>query len=147
MMQIWFLLVLLNLVSGLILVYAEDIKNNLMILLKQESKEKSDNILFFNTALFKLILGFMSFVIGLISLVAVEKDSIPVIENLIPCLTCLISGCSLILHFYSIKQDELMLPELPEVIFNIFFDYKKIIGVASISAGLIHFIVPYILFL
>ncbi|MCR5606942.1 MAG: hypothetical protein K6F69_09025 [Treponema sp.] len=147
MMQIWFLLVLLNLLSGLILVYAEDIKNNLMILLKQESREKSDNILFFNTALFKLILGFMSVAIGLISLIAVEKDSIPVLENLIPSFTCLASGCCLVLHFYNLKQDELMLPVLPDFLFNFFFDYKKIIGIASIAAGLIHFIVPSIMFL
>lgn len=173
MLQFYFLSILLNLISGLVFLYSpknsdgeassnsfdddlfsdsddensassspEDSKSD-------ESKSKAKSNLFeiplFQDASFRLVLGILMVLTGLMKLLSPIQYDVPVVGDLIPALAGLFGGFSILLEWYRNKST--LGVNLPEVLDKIFVDGRKYLGIFCIAAAVLHFIFPRVLFL
>jgi hypothetical protein len=171
MLQFYFLSIMLNLVTGMILVYGKNFiykgeekkeeKQSGDILLDIAENEKNDrkasgsdknpiktifgNNTFFDDKTFRLVLGVLTSFVGLMKLLSVVHNDIPVVGDLIPALAGLFGGVSLLVEYYCQNASgELKLPDLVQ---RLFVDDRKYIGYLCMAAAVLHFLFPDVLLL
>ena len=150
MLQFYFLSILLNLITGLVLIYADifaaDAGKNEKTSEKSSGKIKDlvSGTAFFSNKTFLLIVGILSAFTGVMKLLSVVRNDIPVIGDLLPSLAGLLGGFSVILAYYRMTSAEKI--SLPDIVEKVFVDGHKYVGIFCITAGLLHFIFPGVLF-
>ncbi|MBN1617357.1 MAG: hypothetical protein JW875_08585 [Spirochaetales bacterium] len=133
MVQFYFLSILLNTVTGLIL------------FLGDEEAENNKLPAFAYNETFRLLLGMLTAVTGFFKLLTAIRGDVPVIGDLFPALAGLAGGCTLLYEFYKIRStvDEQALPDLVKRLVT----GRRYIGLASIIAAAAHFLFPIVIFL
>lgn len=172
MLQFYFLSILLNLISGLVFLYSskdsddETSGNSFDDDLFSDSSDSSNSVaadsssddsknkglksnLFeiplFNDASFRLVLGILMVLTGLMKLLSPIQYDVPIVGDLIPALAGLFGGTSILIGWYQQKSSIGL--NLPEVVNKIFIDGRKYLGIFCIAAAVLHFIFPRVLFL
>ncbi len=165
MLQFYFLAVLLNVMAGLILVYAADFMRGTSLgaaagdvpgdgLDAGESGEPDDgegggrlfaHESFMNDSLFRLVVGILAVFSGVLLFVSPVQDDTPVVGDLVPALACICGGATLILEFYANKLSTEI--RLPFFLQGIMVTGRRYLGVFCIVAGIMHFIFPRVMFL
>jgi hypothetical protein len=127
MMQLYFLSILFNAVSGYILFDG------------RESEATSSFALNGGNRSFRLSLGILTALTGFISLIA--GRGLPVLGDFIPALCGLASGGALLFDFY---RSSATLPTEKAALdaVDIIDKYKKPLGVVSMAAAVLHFLLP-----
>ena len=149
MLQFYFLSILLNLLTGLVLLYADIFPEEQNAEEKSEKplgkiKELISNTAFFENKTFLLVVGALSTFTGLMKLLSVVRNDIPVIGDLLPALAGLVGGFTVVLAYYLMTATDPV--SLPDAVHNIFIKGHKYIGVFCIVAALLHFVFPGALF-
>lgn len=135
MLQIYFLTVLTNILAGLT-ISASYLSTKIESL--QVFTEKMEN------KKFRVILGSLTLITGLFTLLNNSPDNIAVLGNLVPAISAMAMGIILIIYYFFNGEEEskivVSIKELSE-------KYGNILGIAGIIIGIIHFIIPTALFL
>lgn len=138
MLQFYFLSILLNTVTGLVLLFAD--KDDLDSL----SEYKVPAIARDET--FRLVLGVLTSVTGFFKLLTAVRGDVPVIGDLLPALAGLAGGFTLLYEFYktrsTLEEDDNLPPFFQKIVAS-----KRYVGVACLFAAGLHFLFPTILFL
>jgi hypothetical protein len=136
MIQFYFLSILFNLVSGYMLVTD-----------RAEAEESVENSLKFpvNTGTFKLILGVLTALTGLLKLLSSVEGDVPVAGDLLPALTGMAAGAALVFSFY--RERSALETEGGRQPGEFILKYKKWAGIAAVVSALLHFLFPGALFL
>ncbi|MBR5866772.1 MAG: hypothetical protein IKZ04_02565 [Spirochaetaceae bacterium] len=147
MLQFYFLSVLLNLITGLILFCSE--KNVTKEIATTEEvqpqvQEKNDVLGFMDNKNFKLVLGVLSVLVGLMKLLSVVQNDVPVIGDLLPSAAGLVGGFCILLDFYKNSSTVEM---NPNKFVQFVSENQKSIGIFCIVVAVLHFIFPKVLFL
>lgn len=167
MLQFYFLSVLLNIVSGLVFLYpqkdsdgalsSENPDDNLFSDLSDSDDENSASdsskakkskfleIPFLEDPSFRLVLGILMVLTGLMKLLSPIQYDVPVVGDLVPALAGLAGGFAVLLDWYKSKSSVDV--NLPGIIDKIFVEGRKYLGIFCIAAGVLHFIFPRVLFL
>lgn len=169
MLQFYFLSILLNLITGCILLYSSEKPEILETRdgtddfsgdkeLSVEEDEKTENpgksagnvfkrifgsSLIAEDSLFQLVIGITGVFTGVIKFLT-AVDGPLFFGDFIPALACITGGLSLLLSYYNSKSDISF--TLPGFLEKIFVDGRKIVGFACIIVAVIHFIIPGVLF-
>ena len=137
MLQFYFLSILLNLITGFILLFAD--KDDM------ESFQGFKMPVIAYDETFRLIVGILSGITGFFKLLTAVRGDVPVIGDLFPALVGLAGGFTLLYEFYrsrsSIEEDTLP-PFVQKIVSS-----KRYVGIACIIAAVLHFLFPTILFL
>jgi hypothetical protein len=171
MLQFYFLSIMLNLIAGMILLYGENFFN----VKKREEKDISSddplpvadedgkkefktgsrnenplkkifgNNTLFDDKIFRLVLGVLTSFVGLMKLLSVVHNDVPVVGDLIPALAGLSGGFSLLIEYYSENASKEL--ELPDIIERLFVKDRKYIGRFCIAAAVLHFAFPDVILL
>ncbi len=147
MLQFYFLSVLLNLVTGLILFCSENKVSNEIATtedVQKDVQEKKDILGFMDNKNFKLVLGVLSVLVGLMKLLSVVQNDVPVIGDLLPSAAGLIGGLCILLDFYKNSSTVEM---NPNKFIQFVSENQKAIGIFCIVVAVLHFIFPKVLFL
>ena len=137
MLQFYFLSILLNTVTGLVLLFVD--KDDL-------DSSPADKIpAFARDETFRLVLGILTGVTGFFKLLTAVRGDVPVIGDLIPALAGLAGGFTLLYDFYRTRStlEQENLPAFIQTIVN----SRKYVGMACVAAACLHFLFPTILFL
>ncbi len=135
MVQFYFLAVLLNILCGLILVYEND-ETELPGIDKIREGISGESL--FKNQMFRLVSGALCLITGLVIFFAPYKG-IPVFGDLLPALSCILSGAATLLGYFEERNDEFVAPEILD---TILITNKMYIGIAALLFGVIHFILP-----
>ncbi len=137
MLQFYFLSILLNMVTGFILVWADGDDAN------REFSVHMPQIVYDET--FRFILGIFTAITGFFKLLTAIQGDVPVIGDLLPALVGLIGGFTLVYEYYRARStaDEDSLP----VILQKIVCSKRYVGMACLGAAGLHFLFPNVLFL
>lgn len=178
MLQFYFLSVLLNVVTGLILVYATDFnkvgsdgavntasadspagtddagapsdsaegstESNKESKAARIGKMISSNA-FFDDLTFRLVIGILTGLVGIMKLISVVQNDVPVIGDLLPALAGIAGSICMLLEYWKQRSEGRRI--VPDAIVHLFENGRKYIGVFCIVAGLLHFVFPKVLFL
>lgn len=166
MLQFYFLAVLLNVMAGLILVYAADFMRGTSLGaaadgvaddgLDAERTEPGDSAdgddgrlfaheSFMNDSLFRLVVGILAVFSGVLLFFSPIQNDAPVVGDLVPALACICGGAALLLEFYANKLSTEI--RLPFFLQGIMVTGRRYLGVFCIIAGIVHFIFPRVMFL
>ncbi|MBQ6781743.1 MAG: hypothetical protein IJP62_11030 [Treponema sp.] len=162
MLQFYFLAVLLNVLAGLILVYAADFTRGTSLasddadddMFDDDSDSEEDSGeagkvfadgSFMNDSLFRMVVGILALLTGVLKLISPIQNDAPFVGDLIPAVACMLGSVSLLLEFYANKLSTEI--NLPFFLQGIFVTNRRYLGVFCIIAGLMHFIFPRIMFL
>jgi hypothetical protein len=135
MIQFYFLSVLLNAVAGLILLNEGGEGDRIF---------EGDIFKTVNNDTFKLIIGIASLVTGLLKLLSATEGDIPIVGDLVPALTGLISGYILCFDYYASHST---LDSQTNSMAMFFISGKKLFGIAAVAAAALHFLFAKVLFL
>ena len=134
MIQFYFLSIVLNAVAGYILISQDDgvleFKSGFSI--KDET--------------FRLIVGILSVITGLLKILSVIEGDIPVVGDLLPAVAGFVSGSALILEYYR-SRSYITSSDQTDKINNILIGQRKIIGFAALIVAVLHFLFPKVLLL
>ena len=137
MLQFYFLSIVMNALAGYILIKGDDggqsslvFKNGLPI--KDET--------------FKLVVGIISALTGLMKILSVVDGDVPVIGDAFPALTGFLSGFILIFEYYR-SRTSLENSDGVEKVDRLLIANKKVIGSAALVAAVLHFLFPTVLLL
>ena len=147
MLQFYFLSVLLNLITGLILFCSEKNVSKEIVSTEEvqpEVQEKNDVLGFMDNKNFKLVLGVLSVLVGLMKLLSVVQNDVPVIGDLLPSAAGLVGGFCILLDFYKNSSTVEM---NPNKFIQFVSENQKAIGIFCIVVAVLHFIFPKVLFL
>ena len=136
MIQLYFLSILCNGLSGYIL-FAGD---------ESQSDEKS--IILFNNPTFHLVLGILSGVTGVLKILSPSIGGVPILGDLIPSAAGIVAGFMLIFGIY--RKDNASTDQSTgslDVLGSGLLRYRKPIGLVMLCVSLIHFLFPEALFL
>ena len=122
MMQFYFLSVLTNLLIGFMLVF----------------ENQAQEIKYFEDKKVRFAVGIVAAVTGVVKLFVVS--SVPVFGDFIPFVAGIAGGFTLLLEYYINKKDVEIKAE--SFISKIFIANKRIVGIACIAAGALHFLFP-----
>ncbi|AEE16738.1 hypothetical protein [Treponema brennaborense] len=144
MLQFYFLSVLLNMVTGLLLVFTADSTE------QQDTPPLQDGTArtlttFLDGKNFRLVLGVLTVLVGLMKLLSVVQNDVPVVGDLIPAAAGLLGGFCILLEYYMATATVEIVPA--KFVETVFIKGRKFIGIFCIAAGLVHFIFPKVLFL
>ncbi len=175
MLQFYFLSILLNLLAGLIFIYAvnagessgslpsdpenlsgEDSSDPLAFdddigsSSDSSPKEKASSFKslarpFFGDKNLQLVVGILSVLTALMKLLSPIQFDIAIIGDLVPALAGFAAGAVLLLDWYQERSD-VEIP-LPEPLQNFYVGGRKYLGIFCIIAAVLHFIFPRVLFL
>ncbi|MDR2476240.1 MAG: hypothetical protein LBD18_00435 [Treponema sp.] len=140
MIQLYFLSILLNGVTGYILITGDggdtgSIENSLHYSLRNST--------------FRLVLGILTAATGILKLLSPVLDNIPLLGDLLPALAGIAAGFILVFGYYR-EHSSLSAEEAGgklDRIGDAFLHYKKAAGIALLAAALLHFLFPQALFL
>ncbi len=137
MLQFYFLSILLNTITGIVLFISDREYPDL------GSESKIPAIVHDET--FRLILGVLTSVTGFFKLLTAVRGDIPVFGDLLPALAGLAGGFTLLYEFYkarsTLEQDNIH-PLLQKIV-----NSKRYVGLVCIIAAIFHFLFPTVLFL
>ncbi|MBI9096942.1 MAG: hypothetical protein JEY91_00625 [Spirochaetaceae bacterium] len=136
MLQIYFLTVLTNIITGLTIAapfLSTKIEGFQQITEKMENRN------------YRVILGSVTLITGLFALLNHSTVSMAILGDLIPAITAMAMGVVLIV-FYFFSDDE-ETSKVVKSIKEVSEKYGNILGITGIIAGIIHFIIPTALFL
>lgn len=149
MLQFYFLSVLLNLITGLILFCSlENIRGNPSDQDAGNTGNPSVNKTitgFLDSRNFRLVLGVLSVLVGLMKLLSVIQNDVPVVGDLIPAVAGITGGFCILLEYYMNSTTVNFVPG--KFLQSVFIDGRKFIGIFCIVAAVLHFIFPRVLFL
>ena len=166
MLQFYFLSILFNLATGLLLVNkisSENSEKSLAVVndengetktasevpvkrsKKEKLKEEIRNTSLFESKTFRLVLGILTGLTGILKFVSVIKTDVPVIGDLLPAVVGIAGSFCLILEYY--LNAATIEVNLPVVIEKIFVRNANVIGFLCIVIAILHFIFPTVLFL
>ncbi len=175
MLQFYFLSVLLNVVVGFVLVFAaqkkHEVKKNPLdeddfyaeldesmpdtqneddIFSDDaiedepfESKASSAFSSFLNEPLFQLVVGAVSFLVGFIKF-GYTQDGIPFFGDFFTALSGFVGGAVLIAFWLDSRGGQF--PKFPSSISSILNSSRRFIGFFCIASGVLHFIIPRVIF-
>ena len=133
MVQIYFLLVLLNVTTGLVLARSG---------LKRSLGDWDAWFLPFESRMVRGILGTLSFLTGFLGLIFVLPGDQIFLGDLFPSVSGLLGGTILILEYYRKEES----PEAAKIE-DFLVSNKIIVGVVCLTFGLLHFFSPTVVFL
>ena len=160
MAQFYFLSIVFNVIAGLILICGSDFTKAEKLPAENDSDEfneiKNSNddgkkselfseIPLFENGNFRLVLGVLTVLTGLMKILSVFRNDVPVIGDLIPALASLLAGASMLIEYYLVSSS--LENNLPENVNRLFIEGRKYIGYFAIIAGVLHFIFPQVLLL
>lgn len=146
MLQFYFLSILLNLMVGLLLVFSdsgEGEESDLDDVINDSFQNRF--LAVFDNRNFRLIVGILCVLVGLMKLLSVTQGDVPVVGDLLPALAGIAGGFCVLLAFYQ-ESSSIDITSMP-VIESIFIGGKKYIGIFCLVAGILHFIFPKVLLL
>ena len=135
MLQFYFLSIVLNALAGIILLGKDD---------KIGLEFKSNFTLKDET--FRLIVGILSVITGLLKILSVVEGDIPVIGDLVPALMGFLAGFVLIFDHYR-NRPATEEADQSEKIEKILTGNRRLIGIAALIAAALHFLFPKVLLL
>jgi len=135
MVQFYLLSVLLNALTGFVILFAERDE--------ERSAGKIPDVLYDET--FRLVLGILTGVVGFFKFLTVVRGDVPVVGDLLPALAGLAGAFLLLYEFYRSRND--MDGETSSVFIRSVFSSKRYIGIACIAVAVLHFLFPVVLFL
>lgn len=137
MYQIYFLSILVNLLSGIALSFDRmDEKLQLRSVFNPE---------LFENAGFRLTMAIVTFVVGFLKLLSVSPGDVPVVGDLLPALAGMVMGFTLFLQYY--KERSTVESSSLASLDRIFGANSAIIGTLGIIVALLHFLLHQVLFL
>lgn len=153
MLQFYFLSILLNLVTGLVLFCEkEPVQDSFFDDDFDLSDKASENAAANNPILgfmesknFKLVLGVLSVLVGLMKLLSVVQNDVPIIGDLFPAAAGLVGGFCILLQFYMETNSIDYVPN--GILQRIFVENRRTIGICCLVVATIHFVFPKVLFL
>lgn len=163
MLQFYFLSILLNLVTGLVLFCekneksqdSDDFFNDKNLTNEDFWGDDSENaststvsnpiLKLLESKNFKLVLGVLSVLVGLMKLLSVIQKDVPVIGDLFPAVMGIIGGFCVLLQFYMETNSVDYAPN--GLIQTTFVDNQRIIGICCLVVATLHFVFPKVLFL
>lgn len=137
MYQIYFLSILVNLLTGITLSFDRmDERLQLRSLFNPE---------LFQHAGFRLTMAIVAFVVGFLKLLSVSPGDVPVVGDLLPALAGMVMGFTLFLQYYKDRTtvESSSLTSLDRV----FGNNSAIIGTLGIIVAVLHFFLHTVLFL
>ena len=141
MVQIYFLLVLLNISTGLVLARSG---------LKRSLGPWDSWFLPFENKLIRGLLGVLTFLTGFLGLIFVLPGDQIFLGDLFPSVTALLGGTLLVLEYYHkdpvAEEASEAVPETTKIE-DFLVSNKIIIGVVCLTFGLLHFFSPSVVFL
>ena len=157
MVQFYLLSVLLNALTGLVLVYATDFlkknaeKNNYVPMSKDDDDfmfdsdpddDSAGEDLFGRSFLddmnFRFVLGLLTTFVGFVKLLA-SMGPYPVFDDFFPGLAGIVGGLIVLLEFIAVRRSDIILPEFIE---DFCIAGRKIVGICCIAAAVLHFLLP-----
>ncbi|MDR0760614.1 MAG: hypothetical protein LBF74_11000 [Treponema sp.] len=136
MIQFYFLSILFNGLTGYIL--------------SIEQKEDEDSLeggikLSFRNGTFRLVLGVLTIVTGLLKLLSSTRGDIPVIGDIVPAIVGLGAGFILIFEYYNTRSA--LNTEKSEKLALFLEHNKRWMGFIALASAALHFLFPSVLFL
>ena len=135
MMQIYFLSIVFNALTGYMLVFEDEKKNpdTPGFSLRDEK--------------YRLILGILTVAAGVLKLLSAVNGDVRILGDLFPAAAGMVSGFILVLEY--LKNNSTVVHDEPGKtnINLVLFRNRKIIGIAAIAAAILHFLFPTVLFL
>lgn len=153
MAQFYFLSIIFNVIAGLVLIYGSDFtkaeklpaENNEETDSEEKKADLFSEIPLFENGNFRLVLGVLTILTGVMKILSVFRNDVPVIGDLIPALASLLAGASILIEYYLVSSS--IENALPENVNRLFIEGRKYIGFFAVIAGVLHFIFPQVLLL
>ena len=151
MLQFYFLSILLNLVTGLVLFCEKDqvqdefLGGDFAFDEDNDAGTSSSILGFMESKNFKLVLGVLSVLVGLLKLLSVVQNDVPVIGDLFPAVVGLMGGFCVLLQFYMETNSIDYAPN--GLLQSIFVENRRTIGICCLVVATLHFVFPKVLFL
>lgn len=153
MAQFYFLSIIFNVIAGLVLIYGSDftkaeklpVENNEETDSEEKKADLFSEIPLFENGNFRLVLGVLTILTGVMKILSVFRNDVPVIGDLIPALASLLAGASILIEYYLVSSS--IENALPENVNRLFIEGRKYIGFFAVIAGVLHFIFPQVLLL
>ena len=151
MLQFYFLSILLNLVTGLVLFCEKDqvqdefLGGDFAFDEGNDAGTSSSILGFMESKNFKLVLGVLSVLVGLLKLLSVVQNDVPVIGDLFPAVAGLMGGFCVLLQFYMETNSIDYAPN--GLLQSIFVENRRTIGICCLVVATLHFVFPKVLFL
>lgn len=149
MAQFYFLSILFNSIAGFVLIYgtnnllSQDVKTS-----KSEKKQISSNkavTSILDNEVLRLVTGILCVFVGLMKILSVFRNDIPVIGDLLPALTGLLSGFTLLFEYYVLHASTEIV--LSEFMTKMFINSRKYIGILTVFIAVLHFVFPQVILL
>ena len=142
MVQIYFLSIVFNGLTGFLFVFADLSGGD-----SAQNNAKFSSI----SSGFRLIMGILAAVTGILKLLLpmgeAGKTGLPLLGDLLPALASLVAGFMLIFGFYRERSVQVDSEEKINHLGEIALHYKKAVGIALLGIALLHFLFPPALFL
>ena len=138
MIQLFLLSILLNGSIGLLLVFMDTDKNGSI-----ESSMKFS----FASGGFRLVLGILAAITGILKLLSPVEKQVPVLGDLLPGLAGIAAGFIVIFGFYRENSSKIDSESRLDRFGDAFLHYKKAAGVVLLAVAALHFFFPVALFL
>jgi hypothetical protein len=136
MIQFYFLSILLNALSGYALIqYADD----------DAIDPETGFRLSLQNETCRLVLGAATILTGLLKILSSLRGDVPVVGDLVPALAGFLTGFILVFEYY--RSRSTLEPEHTEKIEQVLLRNKKWIGYFALTAAVLHFFLPTVLFL
>ena len=137
MIQFYFLSVLANILGGLILAgeYLDE----------KIPSFSAVKVFFDSKPGFRVTIGFVASIVGILKLLSVTAGDIPFVGDFLPALVGLLIGASIFLERY--KERSAVSSNVVETGDKLLLKNRSIIGIVGIVTGLLHFLLPKVLFL
>lgn len=137
MIQIYLLSVLTNLLAGAVLsIDGDEDGRRIASLLNREV---------LTAPVFRLVLGFTTFLIGFFKFLSVTHGDVPVVGDLIPAFSGVILGMILLVLYYRERAD-VSSPAL-DTVDRLFVSNRVMFGTGGVLIAVLHFLFPTVLFL
>ncbi|MBQ5491565.1 MAG: hypothetical protein IIT68_05875 [Treponema sp.] len=93
-----------------------------------------------DSKLFRLVVGILSVFVGLMKLLSVYRNDVPVIGDLLPAVAGFAGGATLLIDYYlSTTSEETNLPSFVQAVL---VDGRKYVGIGCLAVAVLHFLFP-----
>jgi len=135
MLQFYFLSIAMNALAGYILITGDG-----------DSPFTFKNGFSLKDETFKLVVGIIAALTGLMKILSVIEGDVPVIGDFFPALAGFLAGFILIFEYYR-SRTSMEASDNTEKVNRLLVANKKVIGVAALVAAALHFLFPTVLLL
>lgn len=164
MVQFYFLSIIFNVLAGLIFLYGKKLTQvsgaSAEISLENSETSESENALENSSEVknnflgqltgldnitFRLVCGILCLFVGVLKFISVYSGDVAVVGDLFPALTLLVAGFSLLIEYYIVTLDGE--DSIPLGVKDFCIEYRKLFGTLCLASGVLHFILPQVMFL